>query len=164
MISGTNPINNNSSLSSAANTESLLSALGGSSTPFDSVFTQAMNQATTPAAKAEDALLEVQYTDLNTLYNAVSGGDSSSGSLLGGSSTASLALDLGSVSAQVSQLEQQLGITPSSSGTSSTTGSQAASNTDAALGLQAGLLYNQDLSGLGSSSSGASSSGINALV
>ncbi len=162
MISGTNPISNNNSLLSNSSTDSLLSALGGS-TSFDSIFTQAMNQAKTPAAKMQDALLEVQYNDLNALYNAVSGdsSDDSSDPLLS-SSTDSLALDLGSVSSQVSQLEQELGITPSTSGTSSSSSASSASNMNAALGLQAQMLLNNDLANFGSSSD--SSSGIDSLV
>jgi hypothetical protein len=165
MLSGTNSINsnNNNSLVSANDTNSLLNALGGSASSFDSIFTQAMNQATTPAAKMQDALLEVQYNDMNTLYNAVSGDGSSTDSLLG-SSTSSLAMDLGSVSSQVQQLEQQLGITSSTpTGTTTGTNNSSASNTNAALGLEAGLLYNQDLANFGSSSSD-SSTGLDALA
>ena len=156
MISGSNPINNNNSLLSANDTNSLLNALGGSSSTFDNIFTQAMNQAKTPGQKAEAALMEVQYNNLNTLYNAVSGDSSSTDSLL--SSTNSLALDLGSVAGQVSQLEQQLGMTPTASSTP-----QNPSNTTAALGLQAGLLYNQELANFGSSSSD-SGTGLDALA
>jgi hypothetical protein len=155
MFSGTSPIgsNNNNSLISANDTNSLLNALGGSSSTFDSVFTQAMSQAKTPAEKMQDALLEVQYNNLNTLYNAVSGDDSSDNSLL--SSTNSLAMDLGSVSGQVTQLEQQLGLTPTATSTP-----QSPSNMNAALGLEAQMLENQNLANFGSDSS----SGLNALA
>jgi hypothetical protein len=89
---------------------------------------------------------------MNTLYNAVSGDDSSD-SLL--SSTDSLALDLGSVAGQVSQLEQELGMTPTATSTP-----QTPANTTAALGLEAGMLLNNDLANFGSDSD----SGVNALA
>lgn len=155
MISGTNPINNNNSLLSANDTNSLLNALGGSSSTFDNIFTQAMNQAKTPAQKAQAALMEVQYNNLNTLYNAVSGDNSSTDSLL--SSTNSLALDLGSVAGQVSQLEQQLGLTPTPTSTP-----QTPTNMNAALGLEAQMLENQSLANFGNSAD--SSTGLNALA
>ncbi len=125
------------------------SALGGS---FDSLFSQAMNQASTPAQKFEDAWLSVEYSNLNTLYAAVSGTDNTD-SLL--SSTNSLAMDFGSVSAQVSQLEQQLGMisTPA-------VNTQPATNMNAALALEAQMLFNNNLVNFGSDSG----TNVNALV
>ncbi len=154
MISGANSINNNNLQLSANETNSILNALGGGSSTFDNIFTQAMNQATTPAAKLQDALLAVQYDDMNTLYNAVSGNDSTD-SLL--SSTNSLAMDLGSVAGQVSQLEQELGMTPTP-----TTTPQTPTNMNAALGLEAQMLENQSLANFGNSAD--SSTGLDALA
>lgn len=169
MISGTNQLKSTgsnilsslalNSLFSSGSSDSLLGALGGSSS-FDSIYTQAMNQAKTPADKAKAAFLKVQFDNLNTLYSAVNGSNSSD-SLFGGSddslfgSVSSLAMDLGSVPAQVNQLEQQLGLTPSS-----TSSASSASNTNAALGLEAGMLLNNDLANFGSDSG----SGVNALA
>ncbi len=154
MISGTNPINNNNSITSANNTDSLLSALSGGSTSFDSIFSQAMSQAKTPGQKAQVALEGVEYNNLNTLYNAVSGNNSSD-SLL--SSTNSLAMDLGSVAGQVSQLEQELGMTPTP-----TTTPQSPTDMNSALGLEAQMLENQNLANFGNS--GDSSTGLDALA
>jgi hypothetical protein len=147
MINGINPID---SLFSSGSSDSLAEALGGSNS-FDSVFTQAMNQAQTPAQKAQTAFLEVQYNDMNTLYSAVSGDSTDS---LFGSSTATLGLDLGSLSAQLNQLENLLGTGSSSNGAG------PASNTNAALGLESQELLNNDLASFGTDGS----SSINALV
>ncbi len=150
MLNGLNNISS-SALNDLLSSGSAGSLLGGA-TPFSSIFSQAMSQATTPAQKMEDAFLAVEYDNMTTLYDAVSGTDSTD-SLL--SSTNSLASDLGSVSAQVSQLEQQLGIV--STPTSST---QSATNMNSALALQAQMLVNNDLANFGSSSG----SNINALL
>jgi hypothetical protein len=152
MINGINPIN---SLFSSGSSDSLAEALGGSNS-FDSIFTQAMNQAQTPAQKARTAFLEVQYNDMNTLYGAVSGDSTDS---LFGSSTGALGLDLGSLSAQLNQLENLLG-TGSSNGTAPASGSPALSNTNAALGLESQELLNNDLATFGTDGS----SSINTLA
>lgn len=155
MDNSLNPISSSdlSSLLSSNSPDPLASALGGSSS-FDSIFTQAMNQATTPAEKLEDAFLEVEYSDMNALYAAVSGDDTSTSSIFG--SIGSLASDLGSASAQLSQLEQALGLSTSSS----SSGTQPASNMGAALGLEAQQLMNNDLASFGTDTG----SGIDALA
>ena len=154
MTNGLNSINSSdlNSLLSSYSTDPLASALGGSSS-FDSIFTQAMNQATTPADKLKDAFLEVEYSDMNALYAAVSGDNNTAESVLG--SIGSLATDLGSVSAQLSQLEQALGLPSSSTATS-----QPASNMGAALGLEAQMLLNNNLANFGTDTG----SGIDALA
>jgi hypothetical protein len=153
MINGINPID---SLFSSGSSDSLAEALGGSNS-FDSVFTQAMNQAQTPAQKAQTAFLEVQYNDMNTLYSAVSGDSTDS---LFGSSTGTLGLDLGSLSAQLNQLENLLGTGASSNSPGASSNSQALSNTNAALGLESQELLNNDLASFGTDGS----SGINTLA
>jgi|GEM_PF-2046070 len=155
MLSGTNSINsnNNNSLISANDTSALLSALGSGASSFDSIFSQAMSQATTPADKAKTAFQQVQFDNLNTLYSAVNGTNSTD-SLFGGSndslfgSVGSLAMDLGSVPAQVNQLEQQLGLIPASGNQLS-----GALNTNQALSLEAQMLQNQNLASFGSNNS-----------
>ena len=153
MINGLNSID---SLFSSGSSDSLAAALGGSNS-FDSIFTQAMNQAQTPAQKAQTAFLEVQYKDLNTLYGAVSGNSTDS---LFGSTTASLGLDLGSLSAQLNQLENLLGTGSSANNTGAAPNSQPLSNTNAALGLESQMLLNNDLASFGTDGS----SGINTLA
>jgi hypothetical protein len=140
MINGINPID---SLFSPGSSDSLADALGGSGN-FDSVFTQAMNQAQTPAQKA---FLEVQYDDMNNLYSAVSGDSTDS---LFGSSGGILGFDLGSLSAQLNQLENLLGVNPSpNASTSQAPDSQPLSNTNALLGLESQELLNNDLASFG---------------
>ncbi len=153
MLNGINPID---SLFSSGSSDSLTSALGGTNS-FDSIFTQAMNQAQTPAQKAQTAFLEVQYNDMNTLYSAVSGDSTNS---LFGSSTAMLGLDMGSLSSQLNQLENLLGMGSSSAGQGQASGSPSLSNTNAALGLESQQLLNNDLASFGTDSN----SGINALA
>jgi len=141
MVSNVNSLSSsalNSLLSS--NSDPLMSALGASSA-FDSIYNQAIAQDTTPAQKAQDALLAVRFDNLNVLYGAVNG-TSQTPSFL--DNINSLAMDLGSVSAQVNQLEQAMGLTPSAS-----TDGQPAANVDAALGLAAQSLISRDIANFG---------------
>jgi len=153
MLNGLNPINSAdpSSILSSGSSNSLTSSLTGA-TSFDSIFTQAENQAKTPAQKLQAALLQVKYDNMNALFDAVSG-NTSPDPLLG--SSAALGLDLGSVTSQLTQLEQQLGINPTSASSA-----QATSNANAALGLQGQMLLNNDLASFGTDTG----SGINTLA
>lgn len=74
-MSSINPINTSIPLSDYS---SLLGS-SGDSTSFDSIFTQAMSQATTPAQSAQIAMDETQYDDVNTLYSMADGSSDSSG-------------------------------------------------------------------------------------
>jgi hypothetical protein len=150
MINGLNSIDN--AILSSGSGGGLLSGLDGSPS-FDSIFSQAMSQAQTPAQKAQVALQEVQYDNLNTLYDAVSGNSSDS---LFGSSLGMLATDLGSVSSQLSQLEQWLGIGSGSTASSA----PPALDMNTALSLEAQQLINNDIASFGTDGS----SGINSLV
>ena len=153
MLNGLNPLDSsalNSLLSNGSNNP--VSSLLGGFSPFDSVFTQAMNQAKTPKDKMETALAEVRFNNMNTLFGAVSG-DNSPSSILG--SAGSLAMDFGSVPDEVKLLEQRLGMIPSLTSTP-----QAASNQNALIGLQNQLLMNKALANFGTTSG----SGINSLV
>ena len=153
MLNGLNSLSSNalSSFLSNGSSNSLFSSLSGFS-PFDSVFTQAMNQAKTPKDKMETALAEVRFNNMNTLFGAVSG-DNSPSSILG--STGSLAMDFGSVPDEVKLLEQRLGMI-----SALTSSLQSASNQSAVIGLQNQLLMNKDLANFGTTSG----SGINSLV
>jgi len=142
MISNVNSLSSNALNSLlTSNSDPLMSALGASSA-FDSIYNQAIAQDTTPAQKAQDALLAVRFDNLNVLYGAVNGTNQTPSFL---DNINSLAMDLGSVSAQVNQIEQAMGLTPSAP-----TDGQPAANVNAALGLAAQSLYNNDLANFGS--------------
>lgn len=131
---------------------STLNALGGGDGSFDGIFNQAMSQATTPQQKAQTAFLQVEYDNLNTLYNAVSGNTDP----LMGSVDSLMNLDMTSLSSQLSQLDNLLGL-PS---TPAATGSSQGLTDNQIMGLQAQQLLNNDLASFGTDSS----SGINSLV
>jgi hypothetical protein len=139
-ISNTNPVSN----VLANDYSSLLGAASGGITDFNSLFSQAMNAAKTPAQKAQVDFAQVQYSDLNVLSSMA---DPSSGST-DFSSIASLASILGGNSSPFSiptwetDLANLLG--PSS------TAAQAL-NLDQQASLFSQSLFNNDLSSLGSS-------------
>jgi hypothetical protein len=81
---------------------SLFSAIGGNSLAFGSVFTQAMNQAKTPANAAKIQWLQAEYSDLTDLSNLGSG--SSAGLGLGDLFGAGGALSLPSWAGKEEQL------------------------------------------------------------
>jgi hypothetical protein len=140
-ISSTNSVSN----ALASDYSSLLGAVGGSSTNFSSLFSQAMSVATTPAQQAQVDFAEAEYSNLNTLYSM---GDTSSSSSSDLSSLASLASILGgnssssSIPAWETDLANLLG--PNS------TAAQALS-TDQQASLLSQSLLNGDLNSLGSS-------------
>jgi hypothetical protein len=144
------PVNSNAT----PNYSSLLSALGGSDGTFGSVFNQAMSQAATPQQQAQTAFLQVEYDNLNALYSAVSG----AADPLGGSMGNLMGLDMSSLSSQMNQLDNLLGL-PSTPGTTPPGNSQGLSNNQL-MGLEAQQLLNNDLASFGTDGS----SGINTLV
>jgi hypothetical protein len=133
---------------------SLLSALGGDSLGSGGLFSQAMSQASTPRQKAQTAFLQVEYDNLNTLYNAVSGGSDP----LTGSMNDLMGLDMGSLSSQLRQLATLLGLpsNPATTGTDNPLGLTE----NQIMGLQAQQLLNNDLASFGTDSN----PGINTLV
>jgi hypothetical protein len=139
-ISNTNPVSN----ALASDYSSLLGAASGAATDFNSLFSQAMSAAKTPAQKAQVDFAQVQYSDLNVLSSMA---DPSS-SATDFSSIASLASVLGGNSSPFSipnwetDLANLLG--PSS------TAAQAL-NLDQQASLFSQSLFNNDLSSLGSS-------------
>jgi hypothetical protein len=139
-ISSTNPV----SSALASDYSSLLGAVGGSSTDFSSLFSQAMSAATTPSQQAQVDFEEAEYSNLNTLYSM---SDTSSSSFSDLSSLASFASILGgdsssSIPAWETDLANLLG--PNS------TAAQALS-TDQQASLLSQSLLNGDLNSLGSS-------------
>jgi len=139
-ISNTNPVSN----ALAGDYSSLLGAASGTSTDFNSLFSQAMSAAKTPAQKAQVDFAQVQYSDLNVLSSM----DDPSSSATDFSSIASLASILGGNSSPFStptwetDLANLLG--PSS------TAAQAL-NLDQQASLFSQSLFNNGLSSLGSS-------------
>jgi hypothetical protein len=139
-VSSTNPVSN----ALSGDYSSLLGAVSGSSTDFSSLFSQAMNAATTPTQKAQVLFQETQYSNLNTLESMADPSSSSDNlsslaglaSLLGGNTSTS------SIQPWETELANLLG--PNSA-------AAQALNVDQQASLLSQSMLNGDLSSLGSS-------------